>query len=119
MKIPDAQHPITIQRNPKRVIVKFNGRVVADTTHALTLREASLAPVQYVPRADVDMALLERTAHSTYCPYKGDAAYYSVRADAKHSQNAVWTYETPYAAVTAIKDHLAFYPSRVDGVEEV
>lgn len=118
MKVPNAQHPITIERNPKRVVVKFNGHVVADTTHALTLREATLAPVQYIPRADVDMALLERTTHASYCPYKGDAAYYTVRVDDRQAQNAVWTYETPYEAMVKIKEHLAFYPSRVDSIEE-
>lgn len=118
MKLPNAQHPITIEPNPKRVVVKFHGRIVADTTRALTLREATLPPVQYIPRADVDMTLLERTTHASYCPYKGDAAYYSLRAGEHQSQNAVWTYEAPYAAVAAIKELLAFYPSRVDSVEE-
>ena len=88
-------------------------RVVADTREALTLREASYPAVQYIPRKDVDMTLLERTAHVTYCPYKGDCAYYSIPAGGERSINAVWTYEAPYAAVAAIKDHLAFYPDRV------
>jgi len=118
MKLPNAEHPITIERNPKRVVVRFNGRTIADTTRALTLREATLAPVQYIPREDVDMTLLERTTHATYCPYKGDAAYYSLRGDDRNSANAVWTYEAPYEAVASIKDHLAFYPSRVDSIEE-
>jgi uncharacterized protein (DUF427 family) len=72
-----------------------------------------------VPRADADMTLLARTMHSTHCPYKGDAAYYSVVVDGRTSENAAWTYEAPYAAVLQIKDHLAFYPSRVDAIEEV
>jgi len=118
MKIPGPEHPIMIAPNPKRVRVTCNGRVVADTRRALTLREASLAPVHYIPRADADMALLVRTAHATYCPYKGDAAYYSLAVDGRISQNAVWTYEEPYPAVAEIKDHLAFYPSRVDRIEE-
>jgi uncharacterized protein (DUF427 family) len=118
MKLPNAEHPITIERNPRRVVVKFNELTVADTTRALTLREATLAPVQYIPREDVDMALLERTAHASYCPYKGDAAYYNLRSGERLSANAVWSYETPYDAVGAIKEHLAFYPSRVDNIEE-
>jgi uncharacterized protein (DUF427 family) len=113
------EHPITIAQNPHRVRVVFNGRVVADTTRALTLKEASLPPVQYVPREDADMTLLERTAHKTHCPYKNDASYYTIRAGGRTAENAVWTYEEPYPAVVAIKDHLAFYPDRVDRIEEV
>jgi uncharacterized protein (DUF427 family) len=119
MKLPGPDHPITIEPNPRRVRVTFNGRVVADTTQALTLREASLQPVQYIPRQDVDMALIARTDHATHCPYKGDAAYFSVTAGGRTAENAVWTYEAPYPAMAAIKDHLAFYPSRVDRLEEL
>jgi uncharacterized protein (DUF427 family) len=119
MKIPGPDHPITIAPNEKRVRVTFNGRVVADTAGALTLREASYSPVQYIARADVDMALLRRTAHSSHCPYKGDAAYFSVTADGRTAENAVWTYETPYPAMAVIKDYVAFYPSRVDAIEEL
>jgi uncharacterized protein (DUF427 family) len=119
MKIPGPDHPITIAPNPKRVRILFNGRVVADTARALTLREAKLAPVHYIPRADADMSALVRTAHATHCPYKGDAAYYSIEVEGRSSQNAVWTYEAPFAAVAEIKDHLAFYPSRVERIEEV
>ncbi len=114
-----ADHPITIEPNRKRVRVLFNGRVVADTTRALTLREATLPPVQYIPREDADMSLLERTAHGTHCPYKNDAAYYTIRAGGRAAENAVWTYEDPYPAVAAIKGHLAFYPDRVDRIEEL
>ena len=118
IKIPGPQHPITIERNPARVVVSVAGRIVADSRNALTLREASLRPVQYIPRQDVDMALLARTEHTTYCPYKGDCAYYSIPAGGRKSVNAVWTYEAPYEAVAAIKDHVAFYPERVDAIEE-
>jgi uncharacterized protein (DUF427 family) len=118
MKVPGPDHPITIKRNPKRIVVMLAGRVVADTREALTLREASYPAVQYVPRKDVDMSLLERTDHSTYCPYKGECAYYSVPLGGERSANAVWTYEVPFAAVVEIKDHLAFYPDRVDAIEE-
>jgi uncharacterized protein (DUF427 family) len=113
-KIPGPDHPITIEENRGRVVVSVAGRVIADTRDALTLREASYPPVQYIPRKDVDMALLKRTDHATYCPYKGDCAYYSIPLGAERGVNAVWTYETPFAAVAAIKDHLAFYPDRVD-----
>jgi len=116
-KLPDADHPITMMRNPARIVVSAGGRIVADTTEALTLREASYPAVHYIPRKDVDMSLLQRTDHATYCPYKGNCAYYSIPAGGERSANAVWTYEQPFAAVAAIKDHLAFYPSRVDAIE--
>jgi uncharacterized protein (DUF427 family) len=118
IKIPNADHPISIERNPNRIAVTVDGHVIAATTNALTLREASYPPVLYIPRGDVDMALLERTAHSTYCPYKGDCAYYSIPAGGERSANAIWTYEAPFDAVAEIKDHLAFYPDRVDAIDE-
>lgn len=118
MKVPGADHPITIAPNPARIVVSIAGRVVADTVQALTLREAKYPAVLYIPRKDVDMTLLRRTDHATYCPYKGECAYYSIPLGGERSANAVWTYESPYAPVAAIKDHLAFYPDRVDAIEE-
>ena len=118
MKLPGPDHPITIARNPARVVVSVAGRIIADTSEALTLREASYPAVQYIPRKDVDMALLQRTDHATYCPYKGDCAYYSIPVGGERSANAVWTYEAPFVAVAEIKDHLAFYPNRVDAIEQ-
>ena len=118
IKVPGPDHPISIKANPLRVVVSVDGRTVADTREALTLREAVYAAVQYIPRKDVDMSLLERSAHATYCPYKGDCAYYSIPLGGERSVNAVWTYETPYAAVAQIKDHVAFYPDRVDAITE-
>lgn len=118
VKVPGLNHPITIERNAHRVVVTVAGRVVADTRGALTLREAGYPAVQYVPRKDVDMTLLERSDHATWCPYKGDCAYYSIPAGGEHSINAVWTYEKPHAAVAAINDHVAFYPDRVGAIEE-
>jgi uncharacterized protein (DUF427 family) len=118
IKVPGPDHPITIARNTNRVVVKVAGRIVADTREALILREASYAPVQYIPRKDVDMTLLERTEHATYCPYKGECSYFSIPSGGDRSTNAVWTYEAPYEAVLSIKDHLAFYPERVDAIEE-
>jgi uncharacterized protein (DUF427 family) len=118
IKIPGPDHPISVAPNPARVIVSVAGRVIADTRRALTLKEASYPAVQYIPRQDVDMALLQRTDHATYCPYKGECAYYSIPAGGERAVNAVWTYEKPYEAVAAIKDHLAFYPDRVDAIEQ-
>jgi len=113
-----ADHPITIEPNPNRVRVLFDGRVVADTTRALTMNEAGHPPVQYIPREDADMSLLERTAHRTHCPFKSDASYYTIRTAGSAAENAVWTYEEPFPGVQAIKGHLAFYPERVDRIEE-
>jgi uncharacterized protein (DUF427 family) len=118
IKRPGPDHPITIAPNPARVVVTVAGRVVADTRKALTLHEGSYAAVQYIPRQDVDMSLLTRTDHATYCPYKGDCAYYSIPAGGERAVNAVWTYEVPYPDVAEIKDHVAFYPNRVDAIEE-
>lgn len=119
MKVPGPDHPISIEHNPKRVVVRFAGRVIASTKHALALREASYSVVQYIPRADVDVTLLSRTEHSTHCPYKGDASYFSIRVEGREAVNAVWSYEQPFAAMSAIKDHIAFYPKRVDAIEEL
>jgi uncharacterized protein (DUF427 family) len=119
MKTPGPDHPITVAPNPKRVRVTLGGRVVADTRRALALREASYPAVQYIPRADIDMSLLARTAHATYCPYKGDASYFSLKVDGRISENAAWSYEAPYPSVAEIGEHLAFYPDRVDRIEEV
>ena len=116
IKIPGPDHPITIEANPSRVTVHAGGRVIADTREALTLREASYPPVQYIPRRDVDMSALTRSRHTTYCPYKGDAAYYSIPVGGTRSIDAVWTYETPFEATAQIKEYVAFYPDRVDEI---
>ncbi|MGT2439790.1 DUF427 domain-containing protein [Bradyrhizobium betae] len=118
MKLPGPDHPITITQNPRRVRVMAGDIVIAETSKALTLKEAKYPAVQYVPREDANMALLERTDRVTHCPYKGDASYYSVKADGKTLDNAIWTYETPFPAMTEISGHLAFYPDKVK-IEEV
>jgi uncharacterized protein (DUF427 family) len=118
IKLPSADHPITIEPSAGRVRVLAGGKVIADSRNALTLRESDYPPVQYIPRGDVDMTLLARTDNATYCPYKGDAAYYSIAPGGERAVNAVWTYEAPFDAVGTIKDHLAFYPDRVDAIEQ-
>jgi uncharacterized protein (DUF427 family) len=117
VKIPGPDHPISVERNPDRVVVRVAGRVVADTRAALTLYEERYPAVQYIPREDADMGLLARSDHTSYCPYKGDACYFSIPAGGERSIDAVWSYEAPYPAVGEIKDHLAFYPDRVDAIE--
>jgi uncharacterized protein (DUF427 family) len=117
VKIPGPDHPITVEKNPDRVVVKVAGQVIADSRDALSLQEATYPAVQYIPRKDVDMTQLERTDNETYCPYKGEASYYSVIPGGEKTVNAVWTYEHPYAAVAEIQEHVAFYPDRVDSIE--
>jgi uncharacterized protein (DUF427 family) len=116
IKLPGPNHPISIDANPSRVVVTVGGKVIADTRDAFTLREASYPAVQYITRRDVDMTALTRSEHTTYCPYKGDASYYSIPAGGDRSLNAVWTYETPIEAMAQIKDYVAFYPDRVDKI---
>ena len=118
VRIPGADHPITILPSRARIVVTVAGRTVADTRAALTLREASYPPVLYIPRQDVDMTMLQPTDHATYCPYKGDCSYFSISMGGERSVNAVWTYADPFAAVAAIKDHVAFYRDRVDAIDE-
>jgi uncharacterized protein (DUF427 family) len=111
--IPNASHSIKIVDCSSTVIVSKGSLELARTSSALTLSEASYLPVRYIPRGDVDMAQLERSTHTTYCPYKGDANYYSIPALGEAGLNSVWTYEAPFEAVGEIADHLAFYPDRV------
>src|SRR6478735_1895914 len=99
MKLPGPDHPITISANPKRVRISAGGAVIADTTQALTLKEASYPAVQYIPRQDANMTLLARSDRTTHCPYKGDANYFNVAGGGKALENAAWTYETPFPAM--------------------
>jgi uncharacterized protein (DUF427 family) len=115
---PTAEHPIEIEEHPTRIVVRAGGQLIADTRDALALREGRYEPVFYVPLADVDQAQLNRTAHSTYCPYKGDASYYDLAAAGEAGENAVWEYQDPYPAVAEVKDHVAFYADRVEVSEE-
>ena len=112
--VPGPDHPITVEPTGKRVTVSIGGRVVADTKDALTLQEAGYPAVQYVPLVDVDPAVLRPSDHETYCPFKGEASYYSLSTDEGELADVVWTYREPYEAVAEIKDHVAFYANRVD-----
>lgn len=118
VKLPGPDHPITIDPASKRVVVTLGNRTVADTIRALTLRETNYPAVLYIPRNDVDMSALVRSETTSYCPYKGEASYFSIAFGGKLSVDAVWTYEAPHEAVAQIKDYLAFYPDRVEGVSE-
>lgn len=114
---PTPQHPITIERNDTPVSVKLAGDVVLASQSHLELREAAYPVVAYMPREDVNPDRLVRSDHTSWCPYKGEAAYYHIRtASGDLIENAVWTYETPFPAVAAIKDALAVYASKVDAI---
>jgi uncharacterized protein (DUF427 family) len=116
MKLPGPDHPISIELSHSRVVVSVAKIEIANSKDALLLREASYPPVLYIPRKDADMSRLERSDHSTYCPYKGDCSYYSIPLGGSTSIDAVWTYERPYAAAAEIQGHLAFYRDRVDSI---
>lgn len=117
MRIPGPDHPITIEVTRGRVLVHVAGKILADTRKALTLRESTYPPIQYIPRDDIDMSLFERSEHRTYCPYKGDCSYFNIPIGGERSVNAAWTYEQAYPSVAAIESHLAFYPNRVERIE--
>jgi uncharacterized protein (DUF427 family) len=111
---PGPDHPITVTPADERVTVTFGGRVIADTDRALVLQESTYPAVYYLPLDAVDAEVLEPTSHQTYCPYKGDASYYSLVDGEKVVENAVWSYVTPYDSVTEIAGHVAFYPQQVE-----
>jgi uncharacterized protein (DUF427 family) len=117
IRIPGPDHPISIEPAHGRVSVLVAGKIIAASTRAWVLLEKGYPPVYYVPLEDADMSLLTRTTHYSYCPYKGDCTYFSIPAGGSKSEYAVWSYETPYDAVAAIKCHLAFYPGRVDAIQ--
>ncbi len=115
----DPSHRVGTGPASVRVRITFLGEVLADTLDAIRLEEGGYKPVYYIPRKDVNMERLVRTTHHTYCPYKGQASYFSISVGARVEKNAVWSYEKPYDEVAAIRDHLAFYPERVDRIEEL
>ncbi|MFL6126167.1 DUF427 domain-containing protein [Actinophytocola sp.] len=114
IRTPGPDHPITIEKNPARVVVRVGDQVVADTTAALALRESNYPAVQYIPLSDVEPAFLKETDTSTYCPYKGDASYYSLVTADGELTDSIWTYREPYPAVAEIAGHVAFYPDKVN-----
>jgi uncharacterized protein (DUF427 family) len=117
MKIPGPDHPITIEPSRRRVRAAFERHVIADTIDAVVLREANYPPVSYLPMDDVDMSFLTKTDHHTYCPYKGEASYWSIYMDGRLAENAAWAYEEPYPSVAAIKGRIAFYANVADVYE--
>ncbi|MDT7040805.1 DUF427 domain-containing protein [Candidatus Nitronereus thalassa] len=118
MSAPGHAHAISIEKTHHRITVTFNGTVIADTTRAFILKEGPLPPAIYIPREDVQMSHLERTTHSTHCPFKGDASYYSVNVKGSTAKDAVWTYEAPIDSVALIKNYLSFYPEKMDSITD-
>jgi uncharacterized protein (DUF427 family) len=114
IKLPGPDHQITIAPSTDRVVVRSGETTIADSQSTLVLRERNYPPVRYIPLADVDRSLLTPSDLTTYCPYKGDASYYSIIAGQERGTDAVWFYDQPYPAVAEIKDHVAFYPDRVE-----
>lgn len=114
---PGPDHPIAVVDYPGRVRVTFNGRLVANSARAVKLQEADYPPVYYIPREDCAWAHFRPSAHASYCPYKGEAAYFTLDVDGRRAENAVWSYEVPYPAVAGIARLVAFYPDRVDSID--
>lgn len=117
MSAPSTEPRISIHPHPGRVVVRIAGEAVADSDAALCLRETGYAPVYYLPRAHVRASALAPSEHSSHCPHKGDARYWTLAAGADRRADAVWSYEQPHAAVAAIAGYLAFDPQRVDAIE--
>lgn len=113
MKSSGPSPVITIAEQPGTLLVKFHGIQVAASTRALVLLEANYPPVYYVPREDIDEQYFARTDHTSYCPYKGDASYFSLQITGHEGANAAWSYENPKVSVEQIKNHVAFYPDQV------
>ena len=113
-KIPGADHPITVEAHGTHVVARVGDTVIAETSNALTLQEASYPPAYYIPLADVDPAVLRPSETTTYCPYKGEASYYSVESAGGEVSDAMWFYPEPYDAVADIAEHVAFYTDKLE-----
>jgi uncharacterized protein (DUF427 family) len=112
--VPGPDHPITVTPSQQRVTVTFGDRVIASTDQALVLQESTYPPAYYLPLDAVEADVLEPTSHETYCPFKGDASYYTLADGETVAENAVWSYVTPYESVSEIAGHVAFYPNQVE-----
>lgn len=104
---------ITLRKAPGSFSIRAMGAVLGESSNVIELVEGSYVPVLYVPRADLAMALFDKTDHSTHCPHKGDASYFTLQAKSGPVTNAAWSYETPNDGLEQIAGHLAFYPDKV------
>jgi uncharacterized protein (DUF427 family) len=111
------QHRVDLHPDGHHVKVTFGGKVIADSTAALRVEETGHGPVYYIPAKDMRLDLMKKTAHTSYCPFKGTASYWTIDAGGKVSENAIWGYETPYDETAKLAGHYAFYGSRVDSIE--
>ncbi len=112
-----STHPnyrVDLEPGPRRVRVVFNGETIADSGKALIVRETAHEPIYYFPRDDVRLELLERTEHHTFCPFKGNASYWTVRAGDRVAENAVWSYEDPFEEVAGLANYMSFYEEQVE-----
>ena len=108
------EHKIHVEIGQERITAVFKGKTIAESDRALVLHESRHDAVYYFPRDAVQMGYLERTDHHTYCPFKGEASYWTLRVDGRSSENAVWSYEDPLVEVAGIKDYVAFYADKMD-----
>jgi uncharacterized protein (DUF427 family) len=115
------EHRVDLHPEGKRVRVTYAGAVIADTTAALRVEETGHGPVMYIPAKDMRLDLMKKTGHSTYCPFKGTASYWTLEVgkggEAKSSENAIWGYEAPYDEMAGLAGYYAFYGNRVDSIE--
>jgi adenylate cyclase len=108
-----VDYEVRVEQAGKRLRVEFNGALVADSDRALVLRETRRPPAYYFPAEDVRMELLARTAHTTHCPFKGDASYWTLQVGDQAAENAAWAYEAPYRDAEPIRGYVSFYPNKV------
>jgi len=111
----DYPRPPRVERCPQRLRVEFSGETLADTVRAYRVLETSHPPTYYIPQVDMKMELLRPNDTRSFCEYKGEACYWDIHAGARTSVAAAWSYPSPSQAYTVLRDHLAFYPQRVDG----
>jgi uncharacterized protein (DUF427 family) len=113
------EHRVDLHPDKRRARITFGGVTIAESNDTLRVEETGHGPVHYFPEKDVRLDLLKPTEHSTHCPFKGDASYWSIAVDdgKKQAENAVWGYKTPFDEVIGLAGHYAFYSNRVDSVE--
>ena len=112
----DYPRPPRLERDERRVVITFNGEVIADTTRAWKVLETSHPPTWYLPPDDVRMEFLEAATGSSYCEWKGGARYWTVRVGERAAEKVAWGYPDPTPDFRAITDHVAFYAGPMDAV---